>query len=139
MGVLDAGWHPLLLCSADGGLTLGQVSAYLRKVEGGHGHWCPGCNEMHVIPDSRTFDGNLEKPTFDPSVKITGKKRVFVDGEWNGEWVRDAEGKAVDMCCHYFLHGGRLEFCFDCTHELNGQTVDLPALPSHLSDEGERG
>ena len=114
---------------------MGQISAKLRSSSNGDmSHWCPGCEEMHVIPDSWTFDGNLDRPTFNPSVKITGKQSVVVDGEWTGEWKRDAQGKALDLCCHYFLHSGQLQFCGDSTHALAGLTVPLPDLPHHLHD-----
>lgn len=113
---------------------MGQLSSKLRSMQGGVGHWCPGCDEIHLIPRSWTFDGDLESPTFAPSVKITGKQRVNVDGKWTGEWVRDANGKAVDMCCHYILTKGVLNFCGDCTHALAGQAVPLPVLPPQHSD-----
>jgi hypothetical protein len=123
---------------------MGQASAVLRRMTNGFSHWCPGCEEMHVIYTARpneypngpcwTFDGNAERPTFNPSVKITGKKTVKVNGKWTGEWVRDANGKAVDECCHYFLHEGVLKFCSDSTHALAGKNVPLPALPDFLKD-----
>lgn len=88
-----------------------------------------------MIFDSWTFDGNTDVPTFNPSVRITGKKCVVdQNGEWHGEWVRDSNGNAVDQCCHYFLRAGKLEFCSDCTHELSGKTVDLPELPEYHRD-----
>jgi hypothetical protein len=118
---------------------VGQVSATLRKVEGGYSHWCPGCEEMHAIwTEGRqvqwSFDGNLESPTFNPSVKITGKQCVIKNGKWTGEWVRGADGKALDQCCHYFLHAGVLKFCGDCTHALVGKNVPLPTLPEFMRD-----
>lgn len=114
---------------------MGQVSPHLRRAENGYAHWCPGCEEMHVIPDRWTFDGNLLVPTFTPSVTITGKLRVLVDGNWTGEWVRDAAGAARDSCCHYFLQGGQLQFCGDSTHALAGKTVPLPELPERFRDD----
>jgi hypothetical protein len=112
-----------------------QVSAVLRKAETGHSHWCPGCGEMHHIPDSWRFDGNVEAPTFSPSVKITGKKIVKdAQGKWTGEWVRDAAGKTIDDCCHYILTAGQLNFCADSTHDLAGKTVPLPPLPAFHRD-----
>ncbi len=114
---------------------MGQVSSKLRRAENGYSHWCPGCGEVHLIPDSWNFDGNLEQPTFSPSVKITGKLTVKDShGEWTGEWVRDANGNAVDDCCHYILTVGVLNFCGDCTHVLAGQSVPLPDLPEWLLD-----
>jgi len=100
---------------------MGQVSGVLRKAENGHSHWCPGCEGMHVIPSSWDFDGNVDKPTFNPSVRIT------YNGPDAGQ-ERDY-GRAPSACCHYFLHAGQLQFCSDSTHELSGKTVALPPLP----------
>lgn len=113
---------------------MGQVSSKLRRGEGQYFHWCPACEEMHPLPDGWTFDGNLESPTFSPSFKHTGKQCVVVNGEWTGEWVRDAAGNPVDWCCHYILTAGVLNFCGDCTHAMAGQSVPLPPLPDHLAD-----
>jgi hypothetical protein len=75
-------------------------------------HWCPGCRCNHIIyidPRSQpnghhwTFDGNLEAPTFSPSIHIVGR-------------------------CHYFIRAGLIEFCADSAHDLRGQTVPLPDL-----------
>ena len=115
---------------------MGQVSAKLRRVAGGYAHWCPACEQVHVIGDDWTFDRDLERPTFNPSVKVTGKKIVVVDGVWLGGWVRDANGNPVDDCCHYFLHAGELKFQADSLHGLAGKTVPLPDLPAHLRDTG---
>jgi hypothetical protein len=120
---------------------MGQVSSKLRKVVGGYSHWCPGCGEMHMIGTDMpctvqwSFDGNLTAPTFKPSVRHTGKRKVLVDGKWTGEWVRNIKGKAVDHCCHYHLEAGILKFCTDSTHFLVGQSVPLPDLPAWLQDD----
>lgn len=113
---------------------MGHVSPYLRKIEGGYSHWCPGCKEMHAIPDSWAFNGDHENPTFTPSVKITGKLRVLINGEWTGEWVRDAAGKPIDYCCHYNLTAGKLQFHGDCTHALSGASMTMSDLPPVLRD-----
>lgn len=89
---------------------------------------------MHVIPDKWSFDGNAERPTFNPSVSITGKQAMIVDGQWTGEWACDAAGNALDFCCHYFLHAGELKYCTDSTHPLAGRTVPLPELPAFMED-----
>lgn len=114
---------------------MGQVSRYLRRSQGGYAHWCPGCEETHVIFDNWHFNGDLDRPTFSPSVKVTGKQTVKVNGRWTGEWVRGPDGKPLDECCHYFLTDGVLNFLGDCTHPLRGQKIPLPELPSFLTDE----
>ena len=75
-------------------------------------HWCPGCEMNHVIyTDARSqpnghkwsFNGDVDRPTFSPSINIVGR-------------------------CHYFVRAGRIEYCGDSAHRLAGQTVDLPDL-----------
>lgn len=77
-------------------------------------HWCPACEEMHLLPDSWKFDGNLEKPTFAPSFRHTGNPLPWV--------------------CHYHLTEGQLIYCPDCTHQMANKVVPLPVLPEHLRD-----
>lgn len=113
---------------------MGQVSSKLRRVSGGYAHWCPGCEEVHRLPDSWKFDGNLENPTFAPSFKHEGLEIVKVNGVWTGEWVRDPGGSTVPFICHYILTAGVLNYCGDCTHGLKGQSIPLPELPEHLRD-----
>lgn len=86
------------------------------------GHWCPACNQLHAFAVDEpfrnrarwTWDGNTTKPTFNPSMNI----RI---GPYSDNSMK---------VCHYFLHGGKLQFLGDCTHALAGQTVDLPDLPA---------
>lgn len=93
-------------------MKLKQVN-YGGDLTPGWRHYCPGCKSMHVIPtDARaqqnghrwTFDGNMDSPTFHPSVNIVGQ-------------------------CHYFIRNGQIEFCSDSRHALAGKTVPLPDLP----------
>lgn len=102
---------------------------------GGYAHWCPACEQMHAFavdaPQRNgacwSFDGNVDAPTFSPSMNIrTGR---FA----NPDWV-DPEGEDLSIVCHYFLRGGRIEYLSDCTHRFAGQTVDLPSLPTGSRD-----
>ncbi len=84
---------------------------------------CPGCKNHHeflvvgVHPRLWIFDGNRDLPTFHPSMNCRcgpmpeGTKRA---------------GK-IDVC-HSIVTAGRIQFLGDCTHELRGQTVDLPEI-----------
>jgi hypothetical protein len=114
---------------------MGQVTPKLRRAKDAYVHWCPGCEEPHRLPDSWQFNGNLDQPTFTPSFKHSGVKRIMVNGEWAGEWVRDAQGKPVPFTCHYILTNGILNYCGDCTHSLVGKSIPLPDLPTYLTDE----
>lgn len=74
---------------------------------------CPGCDDFHTVtveaPNGWDWNGDLERPTFAPSVLV---RYGIVAGE--------------DRRCHSFVRDGRVEFLSDCTHEFAGQTVDLP-------------
>lgn len=50
-------------------------------------HWCPGCRQNHVIyadPNGQgnghywRFNGDLERPTFEPSINIVGRCHCFL-------------------------------------------------------------
>lgn len=98
---------------------------------------CPGCKELHQIrvrTDGANTGGawgynqNPDAPTFSPSIKVTGKQSVIIDGERTGEWVLDENGRVKDMCCHSFVKDGHIQFLGDCTHDLKNQTVELPDI-----------
>lgn len=68
--------------------------------------FCPGCRFAHVFDSRWTFNGDLSHPTFKPSYLSYGS---------------DAHPR-----CHSFVTDGKIRFLNDTTHELAGQTVDLP-------------
>ena len=117
---------------------MGEAGPKMRSVRGAtyteFGHWCPGCDEMHVFAvegknhagASWTFDGNLEKPTFDPSMNITV----------NGPGKPGYDPAEPTEVCHYFLQAGELKYLNDCTHKLKNKTVSLPDLPEHMKAGG---
>jgi Family of unknown function (DUF6527) len=106
-------------------------SRKLRKVTGGHVHWCPACQDNHVIPDTWDFNQSYEAPTFGPSVRITGvQKNTLPDGEWF--WPKGDDGKPLARCCHYFVKDGNVEYCSDSLHGLAGLTIPLPEIPAAL-------
>ncbi len=74
------------------------------------GFVCPGCGFGHSVRVKGHYiwewNGNVEKPTFSPSVLVDGAK--------------------PDRRCHSFVRDGRIEFLGDCHHALKGTTVDLP-------------
>lgn len=114
---------------------MARLSAKLRSVGGGYGYWCQGCDEMHVVTSGWAFDGNVDAPTFSPSVLVTSGH--FLPG-WRGPscWctynAAHPDKPAVFECsrCHTFINGGMVQFLDDCTHALVGQTLPLPDLPT---------
>jgi hypothetical protein len=105
---------------------MGQLGSKMRSTTRGLAHWCPACEEMHEFATTTplsngawwTWDGNIETPTFVPSMNI----RVGPDD--NGAFE----------VCHYLLHNGAIEYLADCTHGLRCQRIILPPLPRHLRD-----
>jgi hypothetical protein len=100
------------------------VTARAARAEGDRVHfWCPGCDQAHGIrhgdpSTSWTWNGDLERPTFRPSVLVRGGPN--------------------DDRCHSFVTDGRIAFLGDCSHELAGKTVDLPAWPHNDDDGGDQ-
>jgi len=108
---------------------MSQVSPYLRQTTDGYMHWCPACEEMHPLPNGWAFNGDVNKPTFQPSFKHSGSQTEKIGGKWTGEWVRDLQGNPIPSVCHYVLTSGILNFCADCTHSFAGKSLPLPELP----------
>lgn len=92
--------------------------------------WCPGCDKAHGVvvetTDGWGFNGDLERPTFTPSVKVTG-----VQWDPTSEFHRPTHAvpPGGTTVCHSYVREGRIEFLADSTHALAGQTVDLPPWP----------
>ncbi|WP_269494193.1 DUF6527 family protein [Acinetobacter baumannii] len=90
-----------------------KVSKVLLESNGIYFIECPGCkcwHALHVGPQHKirwNFDGNLEKPTFSPSLMVNAGERSQ---------------------CHSFISNGQIQFLADCHHSLAGQTVDLPEV-----------
>lgn len=80
-------------------------------------YWTPkGYERAPMLKDTKCwgFNGDLERPTFTPSILSSASY---------GE-------ERTPFQCHSFVRDGRIEFLSDCTHALAGQTVDLPEFGS---------
>jgi hypothetical protein len=86
--------------------------------------FCPGCDGYHEIAHGVgngprwTWNGDLVKPTFTPSVLVTYPANPNADEDFK-EWRNQ-------RICHSFVTDGKIQFLSDCTHQLAGKTVDLP-------------
>lgn len=126
---------------------MSRLGRRLRGVGSGRvAFMCPGCGELHqVTVDSSTpgpvwsWNRDVDRPTFMPSVRVTGAQRVIVDGKWVGEWVCDANDDPLPSVCHSFVVDGRIQFLTDCTHALAGQTVELPDIPEEQNSNDSLG
>lgn len=129
---------------------MARLSSKLRSVESPSGQravafYCPGCKDYHVIPitpgtkDSWHWNGDVDKPTFHPSVDV--KSGHYMDSHqpgsscwctYNKEHPEDAEDGFECMHCHSFVTNGTIRFLTDSTHALAGQEVPLPDLPGSM-------
>lgn len=75
--------------------------------------YCPGCDIHHYVSVEAgdyyigpvwTWNGDMEKPTFEPSLGIN---------------------MGMDRQCHLFVRDGMIQYLDDCTHELHGQTIPM--------------
>lgn len=72
---------------------------------GGVLYECPGCGYAHAADKRWTFNGNLEKPTLNPSYLAYESK--------------------IHPRCHHFVKDGEIQYLSDCTHKLAGQTIAM--------------
>lgn len=115
----------------------------LRPAQEHHGpgvfhYYCPGCKCEHSVftqnPNSLgakwSWNGDMEKPTFTPSLLMrwtSGDPPVTSENydQWKANpWPQTDKNNV----CHVFITNGMIQFLGDCTHELAGQTVELPNI-----------
>lgn len=96
---------------------MAKVVSISNDVEGVFLFDCPGCKNSHavhtIVPNQNGarwgFNSDLDKPTFRPSILINAQ---YGDGR--------------KVVCHSYVTDGKIQYLGDCTHELAGQTVELP-------------
>jgi hypothetical protein len=71
--------------------------------------FCPGCEIVHKINTSWSWNGDKVRPTFNPSVKVSGYN----------------DRKKSEFVCHSFIRDGVIDYLSDSTHRLKGQSVEL--------------
>lgn len=71
----------------------------------GYIFFCAGCCDVHTVGTNWKFNGDMESPTFSPSVLVVGG--------------------SLGIRCHSFIEDGKIRFLKDCNHSLAGQTVEL--------------
>ncbi|WP_416729209.1 DUF6527 family protein [Fictibacillus sp. JL2B1089] len=80
--------------------------------------YCPGCGRGHGFDQRWSFNGDVDRPTFRPSLLVSSPyNEVMSKG---GELV-----KVEPYVCHSFVTDGKIEFLGDCSHFLAGQTVEM--------------
>lgn len=85
--------------------------------------YCKGCKNHHGVNSLWQFNGDYNKPTFSPSVLVTGVEMVTddeADRILNGEKIEPKK-----FVCHSFVTDGNIQYLNDCTHQYAGQTIEL--------------
>lgn len=96
--------------------------------------WCEGCKSIHQLNISNdsiprwNFNGNLDEPTFTPSLLC--KTGHYVQGQLqppNCRFCNDPDFDDYRSCtvCHTFITNGKIQYLSDCTHDLAGKTIEL--------------
>lgn len=85
--------------------------------------WCPACACGHVFHcgDGKkrpnwNFNGNFHSPSFTPSL------RMFIP-------ATHSFSKTDETTCHFVLTDGKIHYCGDNPHRLNGQVIDMEDIP----------
>jgi len=89
------------------------MSKVLNMIEDGkhvgYAIQCPACNTWHMVDDRWTFNGDYEKPTFQPSINVNANT-------------------PQDVHCHSYITDGKIKFLSDCGHAMANMVVDLPDM-----------
>lgn len=124
---------------------MNQVSALLRRGEGRYFHWCPACEQTHPLPDSWTFNGDVNKPDFSPSFAQTFhgildlSTNRFISGRPKGQKLQVGQSlRSGEFLCHYFIRNGNIQFCSDSWHR-RSDIIAMPLIPAHLADTADDG
>lgn len=72
-----------------------------------------------------SFNGDVNNPTFDPSLLITWNQGVRKKNAPENSY-EDKDYDQIPHRCHSYIRNGKIEFLSDCTHELAGKTIELP-------------
>jgi hypothetical protein len=93
----------------------------------GHGIWTEKANSMGGV---WTFNGNMAKPTFSPSLLIRHPLWTPpVTAENFEQWKQAPWPQTqVENVCHSFIRDGMIQFLPDCTHALAGKTVPMESF-----------
>jgi len=91
---------------------MGKVVHRVINRSDDHAGWvihCPGCKIGHFLDNRWKFNGDLDRPTFTPSILVKANMPGY-------------------NRCHSFVTDGDIRFLKDCGHDLKNTTVKLEAF-----------
>ncbi len=119
-------------------MKLSPVTTHGSNTALGYMFECPGCGQSHALWTNHShkcnwnFNGDLEKPSFTPSLLVNYHNYPNGTSQCTQEeHDRMMKGEKLTMTpgvCHSFITDGRIQFLPDSTHKLAGQTVELPEV-----------
>jgi hypothetical protein len=96
--------------------------------------WCPGCEDVHVIPhEVWQVSNGISGLTIKPSI-LMYEHQKFINEDLKWDALLDPSNITTAPRCHSFVTDGEIQFLSDSTHALANQTVDVPPLPDWLKD-----
>lgn len=106
-----------------------MASHRLRRAHNAVSFRCPGCKDVHTVPVEGAWGWNqsLTRPTLTPSLLVRSGHYAPHHKPGDPCWC----GKGYSFSCyqcHSVITNGKIAFQGDCSHELAGQTVDLPDI-----------
>ena len=90
---------------------------------------CPGCDSAHGVSAAWEFNGSMMLPSFRPSI-LALPHGTLIDIDLEGDELTAPSNVRQTPRCHSYVTDGQIQFLPDSTHELAGQTVELPEWPS---------
>lgn len=87
----------------------------IKDQDGNHSKWyfiCPACGFGHWFDDRWSFNGDVDQPTFKPS--------LLLQTQWGKE--------KKEVRCHSYVTDGQIRFLNDCSHDMAGKTIELPEI-----------
>jgi hypothetical protein len=89
--------------------VVAQLSNSAGEKENKYMFYCEGCKQNHSFDERWTFNGDIVKPTFTPSLLYNASV-------------------PNRPTCHSYVTDGKIQYLNDCTHTLAGQTIDLKPI-----------
>lgn len=96
--------------------------------------YCLACQQRHVVGLGWQFNGNLDKPSFTPSVVVRLGHYLTGDATtchcaWSRRFPRQGPEPRPCVLCHSVITDGMITYTSDCSHAFKNRTIPLPELP----------
>lgn len=105
-----------------------EKGTYTFKCPAGHIHYIN--TKVHNNSNAQWgFNGNLDKPTFTPSINEKAGQYVDSCTEEERKWYTEHN---LGFICHFIITDGKIKFCADCTHGLANTTVEMMEIEDKI-------